>query len=152
MNALNKPVTVKVFGNHISFNPRQIKSITNQNMADKMHMDLGYEGLIGFPEEAMELDRNSIEFKAIVEEKVKEGTNKRIDFLNQVASNLRVSLQRDLDAANIKTDAGVYASKGELAVLKELASYADLEAAEEAKRSKEYKELVNKVDLATKKG
>lgn len=146
MNALDKPVTVKVFGNYITFSPRQIKYIANENMALKMNMDHGGEGLVSFPDEAMEFDKNGPEFKKVVSEKIREGKQKRVKLLKQIVHNLEVSLQRDLDIAGIKTSAATFASEGELAALKELAQFKSVEQDEEAFRAEEWEKLRKQVD------
>lgn len=141
MNALDKPVTVKCFGNYISFTPRQIKYVANENMALKISIDNRDDGLVSFPEEAMEMDKNGPEFKRIIAEKRKEGLNNYIRKLTQVVRNLEISVQKDLDIKNIKGSIATYASDGELAAMRELAQLKSTEENQEALKTEEYEKL-----------
>ena len=141
MNTLDKPVNVKVYGNWFSFQPKQIKYIANEGVAYKMNTDLGEEGLVAFPEEAMEMDKQSAEFRRIQSEVVKAGVFKRIKKLKEIIYNLEVSLQKDIDLKGLKTDVAAFASDGELQAYRELSVLQGYEQSEQQKRADEFKKL-----------
>jgi hypothetical protein len=121
LNALDKEVHVKAFGNHFSFKPGQIKRFS-KDIGDFLTKEKGYLGLVGLPSDFDSLDfQNSDEGKAILETKKQEGVRARIRVLEQQVYNLQVSLRQDLEIKNIKADPYIFASDGDVAAMEELA-------------------------------
>lgn len=122
-NTLDEHVSVQVFGNWIKFTPGQIKSIHSDSIAKFILEKRSEDGLVDFADEMMEMDHKSPEFLAYQEQKRKEGIERVITGLERVIANLEVSLRRDLETANIKSDVLTWASKGELEAYRRLAKY-----------------------------
>lgn len=136
MNALNTPIHTQAQGKWFKWAPLQIKDIQNPHLALFFETNRATEGLIGIPEHIMvdpetgePRDKKSKEFRDFIEERRREGVQKRIQFLDFIINNLEVSLRRDLEASNIKAPPYTFASKGELAAYKERAALAETERA-----------------------
>jgi hypothetical protein len=131
MNALDTPVNTQAFGKWFQWKPRQIKEIQNINLAMFLTEKRGEDGLVGIDDKMMEMEKDTPEAKAefaqYIEDRRKEGVQKRIQKLDGIIHNLEVSLKRDLDRANLKQDPLVEASKGELSAYKERASLMEYE-------------------------
>jgi hypothetical protein len=120
LNALNKETTVQVQGRWFTFKPNQIKRFGNKTIADFICMNRGYEGLVEISKETMTLDKNGPEYKAYVAHRREEGVQKRINHLEFLRNNLLTSVRFDVEAKGMKTDPLTFASKGEVAAIKEL--------------------------------
>lgn len=120
LNALDKKVSVKVFGKYFEFNPRQIKPIVSDGIALKLETSHGSEGLVAFPEEAMEWDRNGADWKQLHDEKIMEGKAKRLKKLEEVRYNEEVSLKKDLDIKGLKTSPFTFGNAALVAIFQEL--------------------------------
>jgi len=127
MNALETPINTQAHGKWFQWKPRQIKEIQNVDLAMFLTQNRGEEGLVAINDDIMELDKNSAEFKDFIEERRKEGVQKRINKLAFIVQNLEQSLRYDLETKNIKADPYSFASKGELAAYKELATLKEYE-------------------------
>lgn len=123
LNASIEEVNTKVFGNHFSLKPGQVKQFSDE-IAHFMVKERGYLGLVDMPPEWEDLDyRESEPGKSVLITKKEEGINKRVDHLRRVIYNNEVSLRRDLEQANIKADPKVFASTGEVAAYREVVKY-----------------------------
>lgn len=139
-NPLDKRVSVQVVGSWFDFGPGQVKLIHNDNVAHLMVTNKAGEGLVAVPDVVLE-QPGSEEAKAAKAEARKIGVKNRISHLKGIIYNLEVSLQKDLDMKNLKTDPTVFASDGELSAYRELATYKkDIQSAENA-RAEEIKQL-----------
>jgi hypothetical protein len=143
MNASNEIATFRVFGNHFTLKPGQIKSF-QENIARFISINETTKnlGLVTLPDELEDLDmRQSPEGKAILEDKKKDGVNNRIAFLRQLVYNNQVSLRQDLEKANIKADPRVFASSGEMGAYEELVKYQAKKEDEDQKKVARIKAL-----------
>lgn len=138
-NPTAEVVKVQAFGNHFSFNPGQMK-VMQPEIAQFLSIDKAYLGFVTLPEEVLE-DKTAPESVRLIDEAKKMGVNNRINHLKRIISNLEVSLRRDLEQSNIKTDPLKYASEGELAAYRELAKYKFSQEDEGKKRMEEIEEL-----------
>lgn len=120
MNALDKTVTVRVFGKHFEFKPKQIKAIVSDDIANKMSTSCGEDGLVGIPEEAMEWDRQGAEWKDLIAKKTIEGKANRLKKLEWIRFNEEVSLKRDLQSKNIQASPFAYGNPELVKAYKEL--------------------------------
>jgi hypothetical protein len=145
MNSRDEKVSVQAFGNWFQFGPGQIKNVHNTNLAMFLAQNRGEDGLVDIPDEVMEMDKSSTEFKEIIEDKRKEGVNKRIQKLNSIVNNLEASLRYDVETKGLKVDPLSLASKGELNAYKELASYKDHEAREALNVADEIRKLKGQI-------
>lgn len=131
MNCLQDKVTTQAHGKYFTWTPGEIKTLHNLNLAQFLAQHRGEEGLIDIPEQVMELDKNSPEFKTALAERRKEGVAKYVRKLNQVIRNLEMSLRRDYETSGQKGNFLFEASKGELAAYKELKKYKEYESQEQ---------------------
>lgn len=120
MNALDTDVNVQAHGKWFSFKPRQIKNMHNENLALFLSQNRGENGLVAIGNDIMELDRNSPEFREHIEERRKEGVEKRVQKLQWMINNLESSIRFDIENKGLKIDPLSQASKGELAAYKEM--------------------------------
>lgn len=120
MNALQNSVSTQAHGKWFTWKKGEIKVFHNEKLSEFIYQNRAEDGLVEIPDYVMELDKNSIEFKEIIEAKRKEGVEKRIRGLDRVKNNLLNSLAMDYSLANMKGDHLAIASKGELAAIKEL--------------------------------
>lgn len=123
LNALDKNVHAVAFGNHFTLKPHQIKAFRNE-LGSFLDSTKGYLGLVALPPEFEDLEfRQSEAGKAILEEKIKEGVNRRCAHLTAVVNNLQHSLRQDMDKADMKADVTTQATQGELNAMDELIGY-----------------------------
>lgn len=146
MNCLTTDVRTQAHGQWFVFKPLQIKEIQNKDLANFLEQNRGEEGLIGIADYMMDQDHNSIEFKAYVDDRRAEGVKKRISKLDWVIRNLRESLRYDLQIKGIKTDALAFASKGELAAIKERTTLQDFERIQNLNVAEEVKKQLAILD------
>lgn len=146
MNALETPINTQAHGKWFQWKPGQIKEIQNNDLAMFFTQNRGEEGLVGISDTIMELDKESSEYKEYVEERRKEGVQKRINKLDSIIRNLTESLRFDLQSKGMKIDPIVFASKGELAALKERATLQQYEQSKQLNVAEEVRkqlEIIN---------
>lgn len=146
MNALATPINTQAHGKWFQWKPGQIKEIQNQDLAHFFTQNRGEEGLVGINDNIMELapeDPTRVEF---IEERRKEGVQKRINKLDSVINNLEQSLRYDLEAKNMKADPLTFASKGELAAYKERATLSEFERKQAMNVGDEIRKLKTQID------
>ena len=145
MNASCEVQHFKVFGNHFTLKPGQIKNFT-----DDISKFIGYQlrdqGLIELPAEFEDPEFMNSEAgqKKLLEVKA-EGDASRVRFLRSIVYNNQVSLRQDLEKANIKVDPRILASDGEIAAMEELAKYSSRQEDENEKKLQRIKELEKKI-------
>ena len=152
MNALDTKVSVKAFGNYYEFAPGVPKLIHNDNIAHFLVTERSKDGIVGIPEEVMEMDRKSPEFLAEIAKARKVGKTNRINEVKKVIANLEVSLRRDLEQANIKADPNTWASEGEVKAYEELATLAKDASETEVSRADRIKALKEQLSGSTNNG
>jgi hypothetical protein len=130
MNSQNEAVKVQAFGNWFEFKPEQVKNMQD-NIALFLCTNKAYLGFVGLPEDFDE--RAEEEKKQIKTEAKRNGINRVKEHLQSIIKNLEVSLQRDLEQANIKSKSTAYASDGEMEAYRKLAKLKsqDVDAAKE---------------------
>ena len=122
MNALNKEVSVKAFGNYFTFKAMQVKRMRPE-IGLWLVQQKGYLGLVDIPAEFEDPEfKDSEEGKAILESKRREGLEKRIQALRSQVNNLQVALAYDLQVADMKADINVFATDGDINAMDELIS------------------------------
>lgn len=152
MNALETPINTQAHGKWFQWKPRQIKEIQNHDLAMFFTQNRGEEGLVGVSDQIMELPENDPARLEYLEDRRKEGIEKRISKLDSIMRNLTESLKYDLEAkgmANVNPLA--FASKGELAAIKERASLQQYEQSRQLNVIEEVKkqlEIINGVSAA----
>lgn len=127
MNALETPINTQAHGKWFQWKPRQIKEIQNPDLALFFTEKRGEEGLVGISDNIMELPAEDPSRMEFIEERRKEGVQKRINKLDSIINNLEQSLRYDLEAKNMKADPLTFASKGELSAYKERATLSEFE-------------------------
>ncbi|GAC1501957.1 MAG: hypothetical protein NVS1B10_06470 [Candidatus Saccharimonadales bacterium] len=120
MNALNTQVSVQATGKWFTFKPNEIKTFHNANIASFISQNKGEEGLVEIADPIMELDPNNPERLEYIRARREEGIQKRVQKLEFIKQNLLGSLRYDVELKGIKTDPLTFATKGELAAIKEL--------------------------------
>jgi len=145
-NPTHEDVSVKALGNWFNIKAGQIK-VMDDKISHYLTTDKGYLGLASLPDICIE-DPTSAEATVAKEEARKMGIAKRVDHLNKVVNNLTVSLRRDLEQANIKTDPLLYASEGELAAFKALKVYKAAHEDDASKRADEIKQIQDEIKKA----
>jgi hypothetical protein len=122
MNALQNTVSTQAHGKWFTWKPLEIKTFHNEKLSEFIYQNRAEEGLVDIPEQVMELDKASPEYKEIIEERRRQGVEGRIRGLDRIKNNLVNSLAMDYSTAGLKGDHLAIASKGELAAIKELNS------------------------------
>lgn len=130
MNSLNEDVTTQAHGKYFSWKPEEIKLVHNVKLAEFLAQKRGEEGLIEIPEQLMEMNKQSPEFKVAIYQKRKEGIEKFLRKQNWIVRNLEMSLRRDYETSGQKGNFLFEASPGELAAYKKLKIYKEFEAKE----------------------
>lgn len=144
-NASSSHQQVKVFGNYFELKPGQIKNFEDK-IAHFMVTDRKDRGFVSLPEEFMEPSfKDTEEGKAILEEKRKQGIEERIRYLRMLVHNEEVSLQRDHDKQNDKTNVKLLMSDGMIKHYEELASYQTKKDDEALKKAAKIEELQKKL-------
>lgn len=144
-NTTEEKQSVKAVGNWFEFKPGQIK-LMNDDIGSFIVKDKKEHGIVALPQEFEEpAYKESEEGKAILAAKKAEGLNNYIDHLRMIVSNNIVSLRRDLEQANIKTDPTVMASDGELKALQLLSKYQANQDDAAKIRSEQMKELLKQI-------
>lgn len=147
MNASTETVEFKVYGNHFTLKPGQIKTFQD-HMARFVAINDTTKGLglITLPDELEDLDyRSSPEGKTILDTKREEGINNRITCLRAVIYNNQVSLRQDLERSNIKADPRAFATAHEVKAYEELVKYQAKQDDEEQSKVARIKELEAKL-------
>lgn len=122
-NATNEEQSVKAFGNWFSFKPKQIKSINDQ-FGRFIVMDKKEYGIVDLPEEMLDEEYKKSEAgQALLREKTEQGIQQRVNFLKLMVYNAEVSLRRDLDRNNDKSDHRAQMTKGEIEAMRRLVEY-----------------------------
>lgn len=146
MNASNKVQRVKVFGNWFTFQPDQIK-VMNDNIAHFIAIERRDYGLISIPEKFSDLEyQNSDEGKEELAKYKEEGVKARINYLDTLIYNEKVSLQRDLDIKGIKSSAEAFYSDALVDWLEEKADYAFTQDDKQKERLERIKKLEEKLE------
>lgn len=147
MNALETPVHTQAHGKWFQWKPSQIKEIQNNELAMFFTQHRGEEGLVGISDHIMELDKSSVEYISYIEDRRKEGVQQRINKLDSIIRNLTESLKFDLETKGMSNVNPLsFASKGELAALKERASLQQYEQSRQMNTVEEVKkqlEIIN---------
>lgn len=155
MNALDEEQQISVGGTYFHFAPRQLKFFSNENIARTLVKNNKELGFMSMPDEmshlAMAKPENfdkiiSSDEKALIEEKRKEGVENYCSHLRALVYNAQVSMRKDLDTANIKTDPRSVASKGDLRNLEQLVKYQAKKEDADQKRIDRFKELEKKLE------
>lgn len=147
LNASSREVTVKVHGSHFTFAPKQVKAIIDPTKANFMSERQAIEGLVQLPEQWEELEyRESPEGKAAFKEAEAQGIKARIAYLEQLKRNEIVSLQRDLDVANLNYDSRLEMSDKMMTQLEELSQYKIKDQDEQQKKLDRIKKLEKLID------
>lgn len=120
MNCLPSQVSVQAFGKWFTLKPNEIKMFHQEELARFIGQAKGDEGLVEVEDRIMEMDPSDVERQAYLEQKRREGIQKRINRLEWQKNNLLGSLKLDLEIKGIKADPLVLASKGDVAAIKEL--------------------------------
>lgn len=142
LNASSREVSVRVHGSHFTFAPKQVKTIIDPSRAAFMTSNLSYEGLVELPETWEDLDfRSSEDGKKALKAAEAQGIKARIEHLEKLKRNELVSLQQDLDRANLKYDARLDMSDEMFSQMEELAQYKSKKQDEQQKRLEKLKEL-----------
>ena len=102
LNANIKEVSVQAFGNWFTFKPGQKKNMDSK-LVDFLAMQKKDMGFVSLPDICSE-EPDSPEAKAAVEAAIKQGRANVVAYCERMISNLEVSLQKDYDMANIKTN------------------------------------------------
>lgn len=141
MNACSINQSVQVHGAWFTFGPGQIKDM-QEDKVFFLTSRKGYLGFVTLPDEMADLDfRNSKDGQEILAKAKVEGVGKRIAHLESVRDNELVSLKRDLEQKNIKSDPRSFMSDGAIAAMEELAQYKKKNASETEKRIERVKQL-----------
>lgn len=144
INCTKDEQQVKALGNWFTFKPGQIK-ILQDNIGRFLSLEKKQYGLMELPEAFTDPDyAKSPEGIAIMEQVSQEGLRNYIDFHRKIVENNQVSLRRDLEQANIKADPATYASEGELASMRIVAKYAQMDDDAAQKRIEEVRALTEK--------
>lgn len=140
INALDKPVTTKVFGNYLTFAPKKPK-LVREHTARWINEYRRGEGLVMADSRLADPEfRASAEGKAIIKEAIEKGIKNRVQKLRELQQNID-SMQRDLDSKNFKVNAKSWASDGEVAAIEELVALQAKKKDEAAERAKKIEEL-----------
>lgn len=133
MNALDEDQSVTACGSTFFFKGREVKNITNQNIAFSITHTKKEFGFVELPEELSHLSylrkgetiesRATPEELAIVEAKRKEGVDAYITRLRSLVYNAQVSLVRDLARKDYKHDPRFEYSEGEVKSMSDLLKY-----------------------------
>src|SRR5438128_2242204 len=104
MNASSQEQQVRVHGAWFTFKPKQIKEM-HEDKVYFLTAQCGYLGFVTLPDSLSDLDyKQSAAGKAAIAEAESIGIQNRIQYLEMLKKNEIVSLQRDLDRANLKYD------------------------------------------------
>jgi len=120
MNCLDKQVSTQAHGKWFTFKPREIKMFYIPELARFMGQLRGEEGLVEIPDSIMELEKDNPERIQYLEDKRREGVNKRVQKLEWQKHNLMSSLRLDLEVKGLKVDPLILASKGDVEAIREL--------------------------------
>lgn len=131
MNCLDDSVSTQVNGKWFSFKPHEIKMFHNEHIARFMAQNRGEEGLVEVPEQLVEMDKNSTDYKKEIYEIRKSGIAKFIEKQNMIIRNLEISLRGDYERSGQKGNFLFNASKGELQAYKNLKKYREYEVREQ---------------------
>lgn len=143
MNTDLEAVKVQALGNWFSFNAGQIKNMDDK-IAHFIATEKKYMGLVTLPDVCIE-DPNGAESLSAKELAIQQGRLSIVNHLKYIIRNLEVSLQKDLDKANIKGNVMAYASDGELAAYHKMSKFKDLEQDALQKRIDEVTKLKEKI-------
>lgn len=146
-NPTQEVVTVKVAGNYFTLKPDTRKRV-NDDIAHFISTDRKESGLVVLPvefEEEPELLK-SAEGKVVLDKLKEEAIDHLIRFHRRIIANNQVSLRRDLEQANIKTDPAIEASEGELNSMRIVAKYQRSKQDAEQARAEEVKKLMQEVN------
>lgn len=145
-NSLKDEVSVQAQGAWFTFKPEQIKEM-NDVKAAFIGEKKAYTGLIAIPEEFTDLEyRNSEAGKEALEKFRKDGITARCNHLRFIVDNEKLSLQGDLDRANIKADSRAYMSPAVVKAMEELARYKRADGEAEAAKVAYIKELEKELE------
>lgn len=145
MNASSEEQHLKVFGNHFTLKPGQIRDFQDE-IARFMAMERGYLGVVGLPDEFSDLAyRESDEGKSRLEEFKEAGVTNRVRFLQSIINNELIGLKSDLDKANLKQDPRTLMDPKMVKQMRELASYQARDEDAEKARVADIKKLEEKL-------
>lgn len=130
LNSLNEDVTTQAHGKYFTWKAQEIKLLHNEKLASFLAQHRGEEGLIEVPDQVMELDKASDEYKTALYEIRKQGIAKFVRKQNYIVRNLEMSLRRDYETSGQKGNFLFEASRGELAAYKNLSKYKEFEQQE----------------------
>ena len=144
-NASNIDQNVKVFGKHFSIPSGKIKMFQDE-IGRFLVIERKDQGLVGLSDRFEDPDyKDTLEGRQELAKAKAEGVANRITHLKRLIYNETVSLQQDLDQANIKVNAKAFMSDSMVDVMRELTTYqkADEDALEQ--RLKEIEKLEAKL-------
>ena len=148
MNTLVKKKSTKVHGKHFTFQAGQIKHMSDE-FGDFITQERAYEGFVGLDSRFDDPEfKGSEEGKQLLQEAVERGRTNRQQELDRIIYNEQVSLQQDLDIANIKLDATKFSARGSNALvnaLEEKLTYQELGQDADKKRTDRIEELEKKL-------
>ena len=150
MNASSKEQTVQAHGAYFTFTPGQIKEMSESKVYF-LASNKAYLGFVAVPEEAADLEwRSSPEGKAKLEELRAEGVQNRIQHLEWLKNNELVSLRKDMDKANIKSETAsemtAESTSALTSALEELKSYKTKKSDVVKERAEKIRELEKALD------
>lgn len=122
MNALPTQVQTQAHGKWFTFKPLEIKYLHNPNLAEFISQRRIEDGLVEIPEAIYELEKTNPERATFIEDRRREGVQRRIQGLSVVVRNLTNSLAMDYSKVGLRGSHLDDASRGELAAAKELNS------------------------------
>lgn len=142
-------VQVKAMGNYFDFAPKQKKSM-NDDIARFIAIDKKESGLVALPEICLDAPESE-EAKQAMAELSRTGIINMLNYYKSVVHNLTVSLRRDLDMHNDKTDVAALATDGEIHALKVVKELSDILNSESAVKEEEAKKLISELLTTTNK-
>lgn len=155
LNATDKEVHTKAFGNHFTFKSGEVKRMS-ENMGSFIAEQKGYLGLVSVPESLSDHNivvhedktmryRETPEGQALLVSRKQAGIDKRVAFLTGQVHNLKVSIAEDLAGQEMKIDPFLLATKGDEEAMEELASYQNQAEDEIKARTERLKKLDRKL-------
>jgi len=140
-------VKVQAFGNWFEFKPGQVKNMQS-DIAHFLTTDKKEYGFVSLPDSLEDEERTSNVYKKAVAEANIIGRRNIVEKLSRMRHNIEVSMQRDLDMANIKADPLTMVDNKEAAkaMYRKLAQFKDIEAKSVEADVDELKKLREAVD------
>lgn len=140
-------VTTKVAGNYFVFPAGKKKIIYQPEIRHFIATDRKETGLVCLPDQFSEDPEfeKTPEGKKILEELKEQAINAVVSHHRRIIANNQVSLRRELEQANIKTDPAVLVSPGELKSMQIVAKYQRASQDAEQAKVEEVRKLMKEV-------